>query len=65
MEINIIEEITVVNIAITEDSDVVNVSVVEEINQINIEIKEQFGLDGEGINNFDTDLTLLYNISKL
>ena len=47
MEINIIEEITVVNVAITEDSDVVNVSLVEEINEINIEIKEQFGLDGK------------------
>ena len=68
MEINIVEEITAVNIAITENSEVINVAVIEEINNINIEIKEQFGLDGkdgEGIDNFNTDLTLLYKISKL
>lgn len=68
MEVTFTERITNINLTFTERETGVQVVFTEKIEPIQITFTERNGRDGEkgeGLDNFDTDLTLLYNISKL
>ena len=57
MEVTFTERITNINLTFTERATGVQVVFTER--------NGRDGEKGEGLDNFDTDLTLLYNISKL
>ena len=57
MEVTFTERITNINLTFTERETGVQVVFTER--------NGRDGEKGEGLDNFDTDLTLLYNISKL